>query len=355
MVRFCRVFGTFIPCCSTFLGCLYIELGVGTLIPHPTPFPFQRSFWLLLMSSNSTTSPLSVSHSEHGDNDRNNSDSPLCAFPKPSGSHPMGGGRGDHPCPPSQKMGPSYAQATKFGVGSSYQPQHSTNPKGVYPSFSSPDHVTDPQLGNLQSPNLRAQESPCFGPPASPPIEHMEELKALCLPGLHEVCALYGSDAYQIDTCPDLPTQSKVEIVVEKFGGAKVTTQVNASNSTSANTPITTADQWIRVSPKKRFCSMVSSYVGKSSPLKPPPSPLVTIVDPIQQRGLSSPTSSPSFLPQVYELASKGPTHEPEPDIPSLAHSIQMLNPDHPTNTDPLNAMDDNPMEDSKDNDYEDS
>ncbi|KAJ8429843.1 hypothetical protein Cgig2_001130 [Carnegiea gigantea] len=122
---------------------------------------------------------------------------------------------GDHPYPQSQKMGPSYAQATKFGVGSSYQPQHSTDPNGVYPSLSSPDHVTDPQLSN--------------------------------------------------------------------------------------------------------------------------------------------PTSSPSFLPPVYEPASKDPTHEPEPDIPILAHSIHMLNPDHLTNTVPLNAMDEDLIEDSKDNDYEDS
>ncbi|KAJ8426403.1 hypothetical protein Cgig2_018767 [Carnegiea gigantea] len=116
LVRFCRVFGTFVPSCYTFLGCLYIELGVGTLIPYPTPFLLHSSLWLLLMSCNSTTSPLSVSHSDHGDNDHNNLDFALCATSKPSGSHPMDGDRGDHPCPPSQKMGPSYAQAIKFGV-----------------------------------------------------------------------------------------------------------------------------------------------------------------------------------------------------------------------------------------------
>ncbi|KAJ8433096.1 hypothetical protein Cgig2_020592 [Carnegiea gigantea] len=123
---------------------------------------------------NSSTSPLSVTYSEHGDNDNNNLDSPICDSSKPSGLHTVGGGRGDNPRSLLQKMEPSYAQAMKFS---------SPDPRGASPSLSSPDHVTYPQLGNPQSPDLCAQESPCFGPPASPPVEHMEELMALCLLG----------------------------------------------------------------------------------------------------------------------------------------------------------------------------
>ena len=38
-------------------------------------------------------------------------------------------------------------------------------------------------IGNSSSPDLKANEPPCFGPPAIPPVEHMEELIALCLLG----------------------------------------------------------------------------------------------------------------------------------------------------------------------------
>ena len=35
--------------------------------------------------------------------------------------------------------------------------------------------------------------------------------------GLHEFCELCGSESHQIEACPNLPPQFKVEIVVEKF------------------------------------------------------------------------------------------------------------------------------------------
>ena len=60
--------------------------------------------------------------------------------------------------------------------------------------------------------------------------------------GLHEVCALFGSESHQIDSCPKLPAQSKVEIVVEKFGGTKVTTPITTSSSSHVNAPVTIAD-----------------------------------------------------------------------------------------------------------------
>ncbi|KAJ8425452.1 hypothetical protein Cgig2_018850 [Carnegiea gigantea] len=110
------------------------------------------------MSSNSSTSPLTVTHSKHGDTDNLNLGSHLCTSSKPGDSRSVGGGQGDNPRPPSQKMGSSYAQATKFGMRSSYQHQHSPDPKGAYPSLSSPDHVIEPQLVNVQPTKVPANE-----------------------------------------------------------------------------------------------------------------------------------------------------------------------------------------------------
>lgn len=36
---------------------------------------------------------------------------------------------------------------------------------------------------------------------------------------IYEVCALCGLESHQIQACPNLPAHSKLEIVVEKFGG----------------------------------------------------------------------------------------------------------------------------------------
>lgn len=71
--------------------------------------------------------------------------------------------------------------------------------------------------------------------------------------GLHKVCALCGSESHHIEVCPDLPLQTKVEIVVEKFGGASdlSSVKVNHPSSSSSNEPVTTTDNWIRVSLKK--------------------------------------------------------------------------------------------------------
>lgn len=112
--------------------------------------------------------------------------------------------------------------------------------------------------------------------------------------GLHEVCALCGSDSHQIEVCPDLPTQSKIEIVVEKFGETNMKADANSGNSSSSKEPMTAADQWIRVSPKKRFRSMITSSSGKQSTLKPPSQPKVIIVEPslsTEDKALSKPHS----------------------------------------------------------------
>lgn len=159
---------------------------------------------------------------------------------------------------------------------------------------------------------------------------------------LHEVCALCGSDSHQIDSCPDLPLQTKVEIVVQKFGEAKVKAPVNEVPINSCNDPMTFADQWIRVSPKKRSRTMSSSYLGNKSSLKASPFPKFSIMEP----------GSSSSDPVIPPLHSPGHPHAKEPNLlehtppllsPALilAHTSQIISHDLLLNEDPLNAMDD--------------
>ena len=35
--------------------------------------------------------------------------------------------------------------------------------------------------------------------------------------GLHEVCPLCGGESHQLDSCPKLPTQKKVQVMVHRF------------------------------------------------------------------------------------------------------------------------------------------
>ena len=63
--------------------------------------------------------------------------------------------------------------------------------------------------------------------------------------GLHEVCVLCGFDSHQVKACPNLPSQSNIEIAVEKFGETKVKSSANPGPLSSSKEPVITADQWI--------------------------------------------------------------------------------------------------------------
>lgn len=122
--------------------------------------------------------------------------------------------------------------------------------------------------------------------------------------GLYEVCALCDSDSRQTDSCPELPIQTKVEIVVQKFGEAKVKTPVNEVPINSSNDPMTFADKWIQVSPKKRSCTMSSSHLGNKSYLNASPLPKISIVEP----------GSSSSDPVIPPLHSPSHPHAKEPN-----------------------------------------
>ncbi|KAJ8431300.1 hypothetical protein Cgig2_018372 [Carnegiea gigantea] len=145
-------------------------------------------------------------------------------------------------------------------------------------------------------------------------------------------------ESHQIEACPNLPAHLKVEIVVKKFGGGSGQAAVSVIQlSSSACEPITITNKWIRVSQKK----------GKSSSLKAPLLPKVTIVEPV---------TSPKILgsPSVTDApnSSSPALHK---DVIFLAQPTQGVNDEVPVNEDPLNAMEEDVLEDPKDNLYKDS
>ena len=68
--------------------------------------------------------------------------------------------------------------------------------------------------------------------------------------GLHEVCAMCGSDAHELEACPETP-KGPIEVIVEKFGATKLHNEndLGQNSSSSASPPI---EKWITVAPKKR-------------------------------------------------------------------------------------------------------
>jgi len=77
---------------------LYIKVVMSSRKSHPHLAFSDFSLHCLLMSSNSSTKPLSLNNSENGDNDSIHQDTTIRDFSKPATPHPMGVGRSDHLC-----------------------------------------------------------------------------------------------------------------------------------------------------------------------------------------------------------------------------------------------------------------
>ncbi|KAJ8419841.1 hypothetical protein Cgig2_031786 [Carnegiea gigantea] len=164
---------------------MYLYNGTKVRIHEPpTPCELTCSFLkFVLMSSNSSTEPLSITNSKNGDNENLNQISSVSDTSKSQTPYPVGGSRSDHTCIQTEKTRLSYAKTMTFSVECSSNPSHPTVSLIAYPPLPSSTLHSYPEIGNSSSPDLRANERTCFGPPASPPIEHMEELTALCLSG----------------------------------------------------------------------------------------------------------------------------------------------------------------------------
>ncbi|KAJ8437740.1 hypothetical protein Cgig2_009455 [Carnegiea gigantea] len=295
------------------------------------------------MPSNSSTEPLSITNSENGDNENLNQISSLSDTSKSHTLYPVGGSRSDHICIQTEKTRLSYAKMTTFVMGCSSNPSHPTVSLTAHPPLPSSTPHSNLEIGNSSSPDLKANEPPCFGPPASPPVEHVEELIALCLLG-----KVWG----EYVPLPAIINKTKADW---KFIRGQVKSLVNVGNPSPSKEPVTSADQWIQNSPKKRFRSMPPSNLGKLSPLKPPTQPKVTIVDPplVPNEPEISPNRSPS-QPHDKGSFSKGMAQVLAAEDLILAHYQQIMNQEVPTNMDPLNAMDEDLLDEPNGNDYED-
>ncbi|KAJ8438053.1 hypothetical protein Cgig2_014182 [Carnegiea gigantea] len=255
------------------LRCLVAVVWVVSLTPHSVRparecFDLSHRLYLhlnfsilisltLLTSCSSATESLSPTNSKNGDNDNLNQDPTPSSAAQSKYPHSMGRSGSDHPCNPIKKGQASYAKAMKFGKGCN---AHSLNP--------CPEERIDSPL-----------------PPAVPLLAH----------------------SHQIEVCPDLPLQSKVEIVVEKFRGASEQSSVKVNHPSSfSNEPVTTTDKWIRVSAKKRLRSMTNPGVGKPCPLKPTSQPKVTVVDPAM---------SPNNIGSPSLVANHGDPDERDPSL----------------------------------------
>ncbi|KAJ8423874.1 hypothetical protein Cgig2_033141 [Carnegiea gigantea] len=83
--------------------CLYNGTKVGIHGP-PTSFELTGFFLkFVLMSSNSSTEPLSIANSENGDNENLNQISSVSDTSKSQTPYPMGGSRSDHTCIQTEK------------------------------------------------------------------------------------------------------------------------------------------------------------------------------------------------------------------------------------------------------------
>lgn len=74
--------------------------------------------------------------------------------------------------------------------------------------------------------------------------------------GLLELCPLCGRDSHQLDSCPKLPSQKRIKVVVRKFDEADGSPQTEVLSSSSNARPAPN-DNWVSV-PKEK--SQTSSW-----------------------------------------------------------------------------------------------
>jgi len=120
--------------------------------------------------------------------------------------------------------------------------------------------------------------------------------------GLHEVCALCGSVAHELEACPETPS-GPIEVIVEKFGATQLSND-NEKGKQPAATSSTPLEKWITVAPKKRGrTSSLTRKKNTPSVVASPAPPSVKIVpshpapvhfaEPDQNMGQSSVVKSP--------------------------------------------------------------
>jgi len=119
--------------------------------------------------------------------------------------------------------------------------------------------------------------------------------------GLHEVCALCGSNAHALEACPETP-KGPLEVIVEKFEATKLQNESDQGHESNPSSS-TSSEKWVTVSPKKRGRSFPSGKrrnVAQSTAA--PASPTVKVVshfDPGQVNATSLPPVSMGLAPHI--------------------------------------------------------
>ncbi|KAJ8421388.1 hypothetical protein Cgig2_006285 [Carnegiea gigantea] len=170
-----------VGCCLPIL--LHIVGLMGFTFSHISLALIVFAPYCILMSANSSTESISPSKSENGDNDNLRQISPASSSAKSTYSHSMGRGGSNHPWHQIDKGQISYAQVMKFSVGLAAYTSDSIPESRAHSALSPPISIPPSLIGNGKSPDLHADEPPFLRPPPSPPVEHIEELIALCLLG----------------------------------------------------------------------------------------------------------------------------------------------------------------------------
>ena len=79
------------------------------------------------------------------------------------------------------------------------------------------------------------------------------------------MCALCGGrgESHQLESCPNLPSSTKIEVLVERFDAQGVS-YANKSQNQSIPPTSKPIDTWVTVTPKKRMCATKASKVVNS-------------------------------------------------------------------------------------------
>jgi len=117
---------------------------------------------------------------------------------------------------------------------------------------------------------------------------------------LHEVCALCGSNAHDLEVCPETP-KGPLEVIVEKFGATSLHTE-NSSGAKAGSSSVALPEKWVTVSPKKRgrlYPSTRKKTFPKTAASPGPPSVKVVSASspPVNATELSPKDSGQGLLP----------------------------------------------------------
>jgi len=89
--------------------------------------------------------------------------------------------------------------------------------------------------------------------------------------GLHEVCALCGSNAHALESCPETP-KGPLKVIVEKFRATKLLNECDQGHVSNPSSS-TSSEKWVTVAPKKRGRSLPSGKRRTVAPTTAVPAP----------------------------------------------------------------------------------